>query len=923
MRGVNFELKDMQATAQQALRWRWLSPRGIQVVTDASTPAFSRAGGLASAAHPLASVGSIHSSTATDATGLSSHADRTCVASRASGNGSVNGTCNCRACGAACAVARRRPSLSKRTALNSFASAAATSTVLIEAPLPRTALEGGDAAPAPAASPAAARPLPHSGQLQSPQRPPSQPPGPTKPASSLPPVAALQHQRAPTLARAHLRRPPPSVEAVHRITLAATPAFATAAAPTADHFHHPDRASPEPPLPTRHIVAAVDPDLGGALAFIYWDEEPPAAAAAGDGDDGGRGAAATAAATPSSSSIWPVAEAGGWPLVVPSPADLGLAARGPRAGNRGRRSGAAAAAAPAAKDDAAEEEEEDGDGGGGGGGSVAAGELWLPAPPPPPADVSRWNVRVWDMPVSAAERQKRTITGGISKRRLLHVAGARAVLASALAAALPPPEEQHRRQVALYGYVEVPPILPGDGNISAYTCLWSTGAWLGLLTGMGFTVGSTPVRRWKQDLGLFGARSKDAGLALARLLFPAQARILKFKKDHGRADALLIGAWALGARLPAGLASTLRRNQMTLDELLAEQPAAAGLTWGPPRPPAPTDAYGNLLTPERDMMDEIEAAQVKVDRQEEVRQARKTKGRKATPIAAAATTATAAAVVSDDHNDSSRSSDADAGASAVATTPAVRRRRRAKDAAAAEQTPPAGPGAVMATTTGDSDSGVGANDGVESTGSMPQRRKRRTKKEMELATAAEAAAASVAARTRGGEATTIAATAAAADTTAAAVGDDCNDSSHSSDADAGASASDSTPAVRRRRRAKDAAAAEQTPPDGSGAVISMATGGSDSGVGGDDGGESMGSVPQRRKRRTKKEMEQAAAAEAAAATEADAAVAADDVVGAASSPSSTVARRRRGRPSRADSIKAKAAATAAMAEEVAAAADKD
>lgn len=41
-------------------------------------------------------------------------------------------------------------------------------------------------------------------------------------------------------------------------------------------------------------------------------------------------------------------------------------------------------------------------------------------------------------------------------------------------------------------------------------------------------VGSTPVRRWKQDLGLYGARNKDAGLSLARLLFPSQARILKW-----------------------------------------------------------------------------------------------------------------------------------------------------------------------------------------------------------------------------------------------------------------------------------------------------------------------------------------------------------------------------------------------------------
>ncbi|KXZ45452.1 hypothetical protein GPECTOR_54g193 [Gonium pectorale] len=248
----------------------------------------------------------------------------------------------------------------------------------------------------------------------------------------------------------------------------------------------------------------------------------------------------------------------------------------------------------------------------------AEGGLLLPAPPLPPADRSRWTVRVWDMPVSAAERQKPTAAGGVARRRLLHVAGARAVLASALRFALPPRGSNHR--VALYGYVEVPPILPGDGNISAYTSLFSTGVWLGLLSGMGFMVGSTPVRRWKTDLGLFGARGKDAALDLARALFPDHVKILTLKKHHGRADALLIAAWALGACLPPRLSATMRRSHITIDQVLAKYPGV-GLAWGEPRPPAPTDAYGNLLMPELDLAEETEAAQTKADRAEAARAA--------------------------------------------------------------------------------------------------------------------------------------------------------------------------------------------------------------------------------------------------------------------------------------------------------------
>ncbi|EFJ41438.1 hypothetical protein VOLCADRAFT_98614 [Volvox carteri f. nagariensis] len=417
-----------------------------------------------------------------------------------------------------------------------------------------------------------------------------------------------------TLVRvAHLRQPVPSPEAVRRVTAAATATatVATASGPaaTGDNNSYTTVAQ----LPTRHIVAAVDPDLSGALAMIYWDEEerppppPPGAAAPAPARPSsklpakhpGSGAAvaeygtsvAAAAAPPPQQPAWHFGNAG-WLMVMPTAADgsgdvggASSAAASQRGVLAGRTAADGAATAPSDAQDEGDEhgggsDSEGGDGhccdGGSSGGGVsaaaAAGDgLWLPAPPPPPDDLSLWTVRVWDMPVSAAERRKPTATGGVSKRRLLHVAGARAVLASALASALPPPEE--RRRVALYGYVEVPPILPGDGIISAYTSLWSTGAWLGLLTGMGFAV----------------AVFTDA---------------FRHKKNHGRADALLMAAWALGASLPPRLAGTLRRNHMTVDELLAEQPAAA-LMWGPPRPPTPTDAYGNLLTPERDMMDEV------------------------------------------------------------------------------------------------------------------------------------------------------------------------------------------------------------------------------------------------------------------------------------------------------------------------------
>ncbi|GFR41579.1 hypothetical protein Agub_g2300 [Astrephomene gubernaculifera] len=423
---------------------------------------------------------------------------------------------------------------------------------------------------------------------------------------------------ANTNVRMPLLRTPPSAEAVRRVTAAAAATNNSSAYGVTSTFGYPSAIAdttttaasgtfaavatatittaatvaevPPALLPTRHIIAAVDPDLKGAIAVLYWDEE------AGDSSNAFYPITAPPVAVPASASAAPEADQG-----------LGEAQEEDELDNQDL---------PLDADQEAIVGGHDGDDEGTG------PQLWLPAPPPPPADRSRWKVHVWDMPISAAERQKRTASGQVSRRRLVHVAGARAVLARALSCALPPLGEA--RRVALYGYVEVPPILPGDGNLAVYASLWSTGVWLGLMAGMGFTVGSTPVRRWKTDMGLFGARSKDASLLLARSLFPEQEAILRHKKNHGRADALLIAAWALGAGLPRSLANTLRRNGWTLDELMSRHPEVAGLEWGMPRPPAPTDAYGNLLTPEQDMMDEIEAAEAKVDRKAQERSSKTT-----------------------------------------------------------------------------------------------------------------------------------------------------------------------------------------------------------------------------------------------------------------------------------------------------------
>ncbi|KAL6763085.1 hypothetical protein V8C86DRAFT_2432164 [Haematococcus lacustris] len=85
-------------------------------------------------------------------------------------------------------------------------------------------------------------------------------------------------------------------------------------------------------------------------------------------------------------------------------------------------------------------------------------------------------------------------------------------------------------------------------------------------TRLGARLSRVPASRWKRDLGLVGC-DKSASRALAAQLFPAKADILRRVKDHGRAESLLIAAWALGCRRvpPPGVSSNQIRPRRKLN----------------------------------------------------------------------------------------------------------------------------------------------------------------------------------------------------------------------------------------------------------------------------------------------------------------------------------------------------------------------
>ncbi|KAG9155681.1 hypothetical protein Leryth_003964 [Lithospermum erythrorhizon] len=99
-------------------------------------------------------------------------------------------------------------------------------------------------------------------------------------------------------------------------------------------------------------------------------------------------------------------------------------------------------------------------------------------------------------------------------------------------------------------YVEQSLPFPQDGKQGWWSGGFGYGMWIGILVASGFSVVPVPSLSWKNEFKLSGSRSsKDASRELASELFPSTSSLLKRKKDHGRAEALLIAAYGKGLKL--------------------------------------------------------------------------------------------------------------------------------------------------------------------------------------------------------------------------------------------------------------------------------------------------------------------------------------------------------------------------------------
>lgn len=99
-------------------------------------------------------------------------------------------------------------------------------------------------------------------------------------------------------------------------------------------------------------------------------------------------------------------------------------------------------------------------------------------------------------------------------------------------------------------YIEQSTPYPQDGKQGWWSGGFGYGLWIGILVASGYSVVPVSSSLWKNGFKLTGSRSgKDDSRELATTLFPSTSSLLKRKKDHGRAEALLIAAYGKGLKL--------------------------------------------------------------------------------------------------------------------------------------------------------------------------------------------------------------------------------------------------------------------------------------------------------------------------------------------------------------------------------------
>ncbi|KAJ9146601.1 hypothetical protein P3X46_028843 [Hevea brasiliensis] len=112
--------------------------------------------------------------------------------------------------------------------------------------------------------------------------------------------------------------------------------------------------------------------------------------------------------------------------------------------------------------------------------------------------------------------------------------------------------------VGTTAYIEQSIPYPKDGKQGWWSGGFGYGLWIGMLVASGYSVVPVPSVTWKNEYELSGSnRTKDDSRRVASTLFPSLSSLLTRKKDHGRAEALLIAAYGKGLKLKSGTSCIL------------------------------------------------------------------------------------------------------------------------------------------------------------------------------------------------------------------------------------------------------------------------------------------------------------------------------------------------------------------------------
>lgn len=96
-----------------------------------------------------------------------------------------------------------------------------------------------------------------------------------------------------------------------------------------------------------------------------------------------------------------------------------------------------------------------------------------------------------------------------------------------------------RQRHDVHVYLEAVHSMPGQGVRSMFSMGHGLGLWMGILAALEIPYTLIEPTVWKRAMVGLG-KDKDASRIRAQQLFPASAGDLARKKDHGRAEALLI-----------------------------------------------------------------------------------------------------------------------------------------------------------------------------------------------------------------------------------------------------------------------------------------------------------------------------------------------------------------------------------------------